>query len=337
MKFISKKPLPFISIVIPVKNGEKLIGNCIRSLTNLNYPKDKYEIIVVDGLSTDNTVKVAQSYGAKIVHNYKQTVSPGRNVGFNASIGELIAFSDDDCVMDKNWLINSVKYFENEKKVGGIGGSTLTPVDESDFGKAVSFLFKLGIKITGSVHKDKIKSIRVVKDIPGCNAIYRREILEKVMPINEYLLTGDDIELNFRIRKEGYRLLEVPDVFLWHYRRPTPKRLCKQLYRFAIGRLQVGKLDIRMINLAHIIIGLFIPFLVVSVILFYLMFPSKLLCCFVIVLTISTLFIACIAYYEYKSLKISLYTVLAIVIAIFSWSFGFLRELIFPMRKVAGK
>ena len=70
-------------------------------------------------MSTDNTRAIAESYGAKIVVNEKQTVAPGRNVGFIEARGDLIAFSDADCVMDINWLKNSVKYFENNGKLYG--------------------------------------------------------------------------------------------------------------------------------------------------------------------------------------------------------------------------
>ena len=80
--------LPFVSIIIPVKNEELLIENCLRSLDELNYPKDKYEVIISDGLSTDNTVKIAKNYGAIIVINEKQTVAPARNIGFRYARGE---------------------------------------------------------------------------------------------------------------------------------------------------------------------------------------------------------------------------------------------------------
>src|SRR6187549_1214219 len=105
-------PHPFVSIIIPAKNEERLLRGCIRSLHQLDYPKDKIEIIIVDGLSTDNTARVAIEMGAKVISNVKQTVSPGRNIGFENAKGDLIAFTDADCIVDKNWLASSVKYFE---------------------------------------------------------------------------------------------------------------------------------------------------------------------------------------------------------------------------------
>jgi len=114
--------LPFISIIIPAKNEEKLIRSCITSLHALDYPKEKLEIIVVDGLSTDQTDIVARELGATVISNVKQIVSPGRNIGFENAKGELIAFTDADCIVDKNWLASSVKYFEQDETVACVGG-----------------------------------------------------------------------------------------------------------------------------------------------------------------------------------------------------------------------
>ena len=106
---------PFISVIIPVKNEAILLSRCLDSLKHLNYPQEKLEIIIADGLSTDNTRDVALSYGAKLVANEKQVVGSGRNCGFKESKGSLIAFTDADCIFHPDWLKNSVKYFKQER------------------------------------------------------------------------------------------------------------------------------------------------------------------------------------------------------------------------------
>ena len=219
---------PFVSIVIPIKNEEKLLAKCLKSLAELNYPKDRFEVIIADGLSTDSTPKIAESFGAKVVKNEKQTVAPGRNIGFLVSKGELAAFSDADCVMDKQWLENCLKYFEKEE-VAGIGGPNLVPPDETNFGRAVRFLMSFGSFASGSVQVTDSKQTKEVKSLPGSNCIYKREALVKVMPIDETLLTCDDTEMNWQLRNKGYKLLYVPDVMVWHYRRDNPKKFFKQM------------------------------------------------------------------------------------------------------------
>lgn len=329
---------PFISIIIPVKNEALLIGNCLKSLKQLNYPQDKLEIIISDGLSADNTVEIAKNYGAKIVKNEAQTVAPGRNVGFQNSKGERIAFSDADCVMDKNWLVNSLKYFE-DKAVAGVGGPNINPQNESLFGRAVRFLFLFGSLASGSIYVSDSEKVKIVKNIPGCNAIYRREALEKVMPVDESLLTGDDVEMNYQLINKGYKILYTPDVVVLHYRKDDPKKFWRQIYRYAIGRLQLAKKHKDAINPVHIISGLFIPILFAIIIAIFIVLslnPALLLFLAGIALGLIVVFTLFISIKE-KSLKIVPNVFLAMAIFIFAWSAGFLRELLFPIKKTAGK
>lgn len=322
---------PFVSIIIPAKNEEHLIKQCISHLNNLNYPEDSYEIIVADGMSTDRTAETAEELGAVVIRNKKETVSPGRNIAFQIARGDLVAFTDADCIADKNWLINAVKYFE-DTKVGCVGGPNYTPDDETPFGKAVGFVFGERIFAAGSVHARNLDEIKTVKSIPGCNAIYKRSVLEKVMPVDESLLTCDDTEMNQRIIDEGYDLLYTPDVYVWHYRRPDPLKLWRQMYRYAIGRLQVGKRDWRMINMVHILVGTAIPLCALLLIFFPKLFVLLLSAYIVLMLIFSIK-----GYLRIRLIKAALWIPVVISIILFSWSTGFMRELLFPLENVSGK
>ena len=324
-------PLPFVSIIIPAKNEEKLLRGCIGSLHQLDYPKEKMEIIIVDGLSTDNTAGVALDMGAKVISNVKQTVSPGRNIGFENAKGELVAFTDADCIVDPHWLSNSIKYFENDATVACAGGPNLTPADESDFGKAVGFVFDQPVFAAGSIHARELHEVKEVSSIPGCNAIYRQSVLAKVMPLDESMLTGDDTLLNRKILDLGCRLLYTPDVVVYHYRRPTPRKLWRQFYRYAIGRLQVGKKDKRLLNMAHVLIGLSIPVGLLTV-LFLVWHKNFLVLSGVLVLGFLFLFyFAMKGMIKWKSPGVGLQVPLVIMLIMIAWSYGFMRELIFPL------
>jgi len=326
---VDKKPL--VSIIIPVKNDSLLLKACLESISNLDYPKDRFEVIVADGMSTDGSAEVAKYYGAKVILNAKQTVSPGRNIAFKHAAGEIIAFTDADCVVDKAWISNSLKYFADEK-IACVGGPNLTPSDEGSFGKAVGFVFNQKIFSAGSIHARESREIMEVKSIPGCNAIYRKDTLDKVMPINESLLTCDDTELNQRLIDKGYKLLYAPDVFVWHYRRPNSKRLFKQMYRYAIGRLQIGKMDRRMINFIHILIGITLPLSLIIFILSPMVFTLVFFLYILFIVLYSGLTIM-----RTKSVKVSLWVPVVISIIIVAWSSGFMKELIFPLRDISGK
>jgi len=321
---------PFISVVIPARNTEDIIENCLKSLREVDYPKDRMEVIIADGLSTDRTGEIAGSYGAKVIANPGLRVVSGRNRGFEAAQGELIAFSDADCVMDKDWIKNSIKYFK-DPTIAGVGGPNITPPDETSFGKAVGFIFNQAIFSAGSIHGRLLKKIKEVKSIPGCNVIYRKNVLDKVMPMDKSLVEAEDYVMNQKIRQLGYRLVYTPDTIVWHYRRPSPKKFLKQMYRYAIGRLLIGKKDRKNINLVHIMAGLSLPiFFFVSALLVYI--NPMWFIVFIAAVALCLIIYFFMALVKLKSLKAAISVPLVIVILFSAWSTGFLRELFFPIK-----
>lgn len=322
---------PFISIIIPVRNVGKIIGQCLESLKKLNYPKDRYEVIIADSESEDDTKAIVQQHGAIFVSTPKRSVCAGRNEGFKIAKGEIIAFSDADCVMDGNWLANSLKYFEN-LKVGAVGGPNLSPSGDTNFAKAVAFVFDQPIFTAGSIYGRFLKNPQEVKSLPGCNIILRRETLDKVMPIDETILGGEDFFMNQKIRRLGYKLLYTPDTFVWHYHRPAPGKFFKQIYRYGISRLLIGKKDFKMINSIHIAVGLGLPILLGIAIILIILNPLWLVC-LVSAAIIFLLSYAFLAWIKMKSLKPASWVPITIIILFCAWSLGFLRELFFPLKK----
>lgn len=321
---------PFISIIIPVRNVENIISQCLESLKALDYPGDKYEVIIADSESDDKTPLIVEKYGAILVSTPKRSVCAGRNEGFKVAKGDIIAFSDADCIMDRNWIKNSLKYFE-DPKVAAVGGPNITPQNDTPFAKAVGFVFDQAIFSAGSIHGRILNEVREVKSIPGCNVIYRRKALEKAMPVDETIFEAEDYVTNQKIRQQGWRLLYTPDTIVWHYRRPTPRKFFKQIYRYAIGRLLIGKKDWKMMNLIHMVVGFGLPILVGLSI--FLIFLNPLW--FAYFLSFIGLFLASFSFFAWiktKSLKAALFVPPTIAILFSAWSAGFLRELLFPIK-----
>jgi len=325
-----EKNYPFVSIIIPVRNVEKLIGQCLKSLEKLDYPKDRYEVIIADSESDDRTEAITRKYRAIFVSTPIRSICAGRNAGFEVAQGEIIAFSDVDCTMDKNWIRNSLKYFK-DPAVGGVGGINLTPKEESPFARAVGFVFDQPIFCAGSIYGRVLKQIKVVKSIPGCNAIYRRKALEGVLPMPETL--SEDYIMNQKVRQLGYKLLYTPDTIVWHYRRPLPWKFFKQMRHYAVCRLSIGKKDSKTINLVHIMVGFGLPVLTaLSLFLIYLNPFWFLYFLLLITLFLTSYFL--LAWLELKSIKAALFVPYAITILFLAWSLGFLKELFSP-KKIA--
>lgn len=118
------KKLPFVSIVVCTFNGSNRIIDCIDSLIHQDYPKTSYEIIVVNDGSTDNTLKILAQYPVKVVNHLKNLgICAARNSGLQNASGTLVAYTDDDCIADKNWLSNLVKHYSED--VIAVGGITI--------------------------------------------------------------------------------------------------------------------------------------------------------------------------------------------------------------------
>lgn len=327
----AQKTQPTVSVVIPARNAEDVIENCLRSLSQLSYPKDRVEIIIADGLSTDRTRESAEDYGARVIVNQKITVVSGRNVGFEAAHGELIALCDADCVMDKNWLKNSVKYFDDER-VAGIGGPNLIPQSESAFGKAAGLLFDYAFSFGGGAPTrvyDKVIESRA----HASNAIYRASVLRRVMPIDEDMFEGEDVVMNQKIRRLGCKLLYVPDVIVYHYRRATPQKWWSQMYRYGLGKILVKRKISGTITSTQVALGLTIPILIIVSIALAILNPWFPLIFILGGISLVAISSASFALLKTKSYRVALNMPLATLILPIAWSCGFLHEFFIPTRK----
>ncbi len=322
--------LPFVSVIIPARNEETNIRACLESLGALDYPADRYEVIIADAMSTDGTREVAESFGAIVVPNEGLYVANGRHVGFEHSKGELIAFSDADCVMDRAWLRDAVKYFD-DSTVGGISGPTLVSPGETRFGRGVAWVFTLAVAGGISCQADTVKGVREVTDLPGANCIYRREVIEQAMPLATGLVAGEDVEMNWHIRKHGWRLLHVPDAQLWHYKRPSPKQFARQVYRFGVTRCQCAKISWEMLSPLHMLVAAWIPLVIAAIVLLARFAPMALAYGAIAAgAALAGLLIG--AWATTKSPASAVNAVFALAIILVAWPVGFLQEIVFPAR-----
>ena len=177
---------PFISIIIPTLNEEGYIENCLKSIKRQSYKN--YEIIVVDGGSKDNTVKIAKKYADKVLTDRRKGPAIARNVGAKHAKGEILIFSDADVIFPKGSLRKIKKEFK------GLGGA-VCKLDFYDARKRYCILldiFSFFVKIS---HKLGIGMTN------GSLFVYRKNLFEKMGGFNEKLLTCEDQDLAIRIGK----------------------------------------------------------------------------------------------------------------------------------------
>lgn len=124
------KQLPFMSVVVISYNGETVIGRAIESLLAQDYPKERYEIIVVDDASTDKTAEIAQAYPIRYHRQVKNGgVSNARTAGMRLARGDIYVCFDDDCYVEKDWLGLIAQGYQSGEPLG-VGGTLVN--DDGD-------------------------------------------------------------------------------------------------------------------------------------------------------------------------------------------------------------
>ncbi len=225
---IDRNTVPEISVVVATYNGAHYIYSCLDALMLQNYPKDKYEIIVVIDGSTDKTLEYTKKYPVKIIELKENGgLSHARNVGAKAATGEIIAYTDDDCEPDSDWLYYLSKAFDSDR-VGAAGGPNITPTDDS-------FMAKCTSQAPGAPTHVLIDD-RKADHVPGCNLAIRKYVMDAIGGFDEiFRIAGDDVDMEWRIQEAGYVVRFTPAAYVFHHRRNKIKTYIKQQYNYGIS------------------------------------------------------------------------------------------------------
>jgi cellulose synthase/poly-beta-1,6-N-acetylglucosamine synthase-like glycosyltransferase len=246
-----KDKIPFISVIMTVLNMERTIGECLDSLINLDYPKDRYEIIVVDGNSKDRTKEIVLEKAKKTkepeIRFYEKEglVGVGRNEAFKQAKGEFVAITDGDMVVPQDWLSNLIQNFEDD--VAGVGGPN-DNADKSLITTAISCIDVQGpsndvVPLLGkNPYKKEKKSDSDVYTTVCRNTAYRKGVLDEIKGFDERIISCDDPELNIKILKKGYKLKYTPDALVKHHHRSSITGFYKQQRRYAVSQAIVNKI-----------------------------------------------------------------------------------------------
>ena len=218
-----KNNFSFVSIIIPCRNEEKFISKCLDSIIANDYPKDKLEILVVDGMSEDRTREIIEKLKAKneklkikVLDNPKKFTPFALNIGIKEAKGEIIIRLDAHATYIKDYILKCIKYLKeyNADNVGGVW--KIMPRENTLINKAIVFasssFFGAGNAYYRMGYSGKAKWVDTV--FCGC---YRREVFDKIGLFNKNLAKSQDMEFNIRLRKVGGKILLVPDIVSYYY------------------------------------------------------------------------------------------------------------------------
>ena len=207
-----------ISIIIPTYNEEKNIENCLNSLLNQTLPRKEYEIIVVDGQSKDKTVSIAKKYADKVIQQKSKGVGGARNDGVKLAKYDLIATTDADCIVPKNWLEIITKDLENNKVVCVYGQQK--PLENT-------FKNRLYLKVFNI--STLLASYLGIYLPVGANMGFRKKPFLEIGGYKTYS-AGDDYELPLRFKKKGKLIYDTQMKILFSMRRYEEDGIIKTLF-----------------------------------------------------------------------------------------------------------
>jgi cellulose synthase/poly-beta-1,6-N-acetylglucosamine synthase-like glycosyltransferase len=280
---IQDDQLPFYSIVVPAKNEEKTIGRLLESLTNLNYPTEKLEVIVVEDGSDDRTFEICQQFADKYsyIQVLEKTASNGKpsalNFGLKHAKGELIAVFDADNVPAQDALLKSIKYFKNPQ-VAAVQGRTLSINSKENM---LTQFISYEEAVWCEAYLRGKDALGLFVHLKGSCQFLRGNVLRKLEGFDESVLS-EDMEYSARLAENNYSIKYAGDVCSWQESPSNLKALFKQRTRWFRGTMDVavkyGKLltKLNRVNF-DAEVTLYGPFILIASLLSYFMAFGKFL------------------------------------------------------------
>jgi cellulose synthase/poly-beta-1,6-N-acetylglucosamine synthase-like glycosyltransferase len=213
---------PEVSIIVATLNSEATIDECLKAISELNYPQDLLEVMVVDGCSKDKTAEIAEKYRVKVI-SAPLNAPAAYNYAMKKISNEVLGFVDADAKVEKEWLNKLVTYL-NDPQVAGVSGGIETWNTENVWAKSIGYDLKSRY---ARLRKETMR-------IATMNLLLKKSAIEEVGGFDEKLPSQYDTDLGFRITSRGYKIRFEPDAKCYHYNRPTLKAYFRQ-------QLQYGK------------------------------------------------------------------------------------------------
>ena len=222
-------PLPFVSVVVPVFQDELALRRCVRALAAQSYPAARYEIVIVDNGGNARLHRLARRFrGVRVVGEVAESAYAARNRGASAAAGDVLAFTDADCIPDRRWLERGVAALERSPQCGLVAGRIdVFPQDPRRPRPAELFEVAAAFRQRDYVERWRFGAT--------ANLVTRREVFERVGGFDTRLRSLGDREWGARVFRAGYELVYADDAVVRHPARASLRALWRRSARTAGG------------------------------------------------------------------------------------------------------
>lgn len=212
-------PRERVSVLVCTRNGSSTLASCLEALAKQTHPN--YEVLVIDDGSTDATREIAGRFTqVRYVRQDHAGLSAARNLGMMEATGTLLAYTDDDCIPDEDWLVYACRAFEDPQCVAA-GGPNLPPPPRN--------LTEACVAVAPGAPAHVLLNDEEAEHLPGCNLVIRKSALHAIGGFRpEFTTAGDDVDVCWRLQSHGGKLRFVPAALVWHHRRFTVSAYLRQ-------------------------------------------------------------------------------------------------------------
>jgi succinoglycan biosynthesis protein ExoA len=255
--------LPFVSVIMPVRNEEDAIRRSVSAALSQDYPY-RLEVLIVDGLSEDNTRTIAAEIAlhdarVSVIDNKARLMAPGFNHGLSFARGEVILMLGGHTEIENTYVSRCVGILQ-EKRADCVGGVVET-LCETKVGKAIALAMSSSFGVGGVNFRIGTGEEKYVDTVAF--GAYTRDIIDRAGLLDERFVRNQDDEYNYRIRKLGGRILLTPDIHCRYYSRSSLGALWRQYFQYGYWKVRVTQRHPRQMRPRH-----FVPMLFVSALLF---------------------------------------------------------------------
>ncbi|MBI4302335.1 MAG: glycosyltransferase [Chloroflexi bacterium] len=246
-----------VSVVVPTFNSASTLEKCLASIKS-NDTQYAYEIIVVDAGSSDGSVEIARKYADKVFIVETKPPRINRNLGVANADGDIVCFTDSDCLVPQNWIDclteGLLRLNERESQAVGVGGGNAPLLEDPSFMemaiaktmRSPLVSFKARNLATYGVEQEVIHN-------PPVNSAYFRWAINEVGGFQEeHGYGGEDLELDAKLNRQGYKLYYLPEITVLHGHPSTFTSFLKRMYRHGAARIRVGRKFRKYLGFRHL-------------------------------------------------------------------------------------
>lgn len=267
---MTKQAAPLFSIILAFRNEEDFLKDCLESFDKQTLAKEKWEVILVDSCSTDNSRDIADNYikmnrNSRLINNPLQNSTAGWNEGLEIAKGKYFCLASAHSITDKHYLSKAEEYLRENNDIQALGGK-ITKIGLDRLSNSIAAATNTPLAMGGSYYRigDKPKKVNVI----GIG-IYLRGIIDSIGKFNSEILRSGDWEFNYRVCSHGYNMFFNPELVVKVFTRADYKSIFIQQFRTGFWKVRIWAKHPRSLLPRHVIPALFVVWLTLIPTVFY--------------------------------------------------------------------